>query len=141
LVLAVKLLQRRPWDNEGGWIIENAHGKVRYISISTGRKVGIPLVLRARGKSTHSSMPLPDNAIFTLAKALAKLADYETKPNLIPRPKEFFLTLARTSQPPMSDYFSNLVNSSDPELVKQADREISKDPLLHAIMRNRIAPC
>jgi acetylornithine deacetylase/succinyl-diaminopimelate desuccinylase-like protein len=126
--------------NEGGWIIKNAQGKVRYVSISTADKVGISLVLRARGKSTHSSMPLPDNAIFTLAKALSKLADYETKPNLIPSTKEFFLTLAKTSQPPMSEYFSNLVNSNDPELVKQADREISKDPLLHAIMRNTIAP-
>ena len=72
-------------------------------------------------------MPVPDNAIFTLAKALAKLADYETKPNLIPSTKEFFLTLGKTSQPPMSEYFLNLMNSSDPELVKQADREISKD--------------
>jgi hypothetical protein len=45
-----------------------------------------------------------------------------------------------TSQPPMSDYFSNLVNGTDPELVKRADQEISKDPLLHAIMRNTIAP-
>jgi len=85
-------------------------------------------------------MPVADNAIFTLAKALARLADYETNPSLIPSTKEFFLALAKTSQPPMSDYFLNLVNSSDPELVKQADREISKDPLLHAIMRNTIAP-
>ena len=126
--------------NEGGWIIKNANGKVRYVSISTADKVGVSLVLRARGKSTHSSMPLPDNAIFTLAKALGRLADYETKLNLIPSTREFFLTLAKTSQPPMSEYFSNLVNSSDPEVVKQADREISKDPLLHAIMRNTIAP-
>jgi acetylornithine deacetylase/succinyl-diaminopimelate desuccinylase-like protein len=126
--------------NEGGWIIKNANGKVRYVSISTADKVGVSLVLRATGKSTHSSMPVPDNAIFTLSKALARLADYDTKPTLIPSTKEFFLTLAKTSQPPMSDYFSNLVNSTDPALVAQADREISKDPLLHAIMRNTIAP-
>jgi len=84
-------------------------------------------------------MPQPDSAIFTLAKALAKIADYETKPFLIPSTKEFFLTLAKTSQPPMSTYFTNLVNGT-PEQVKEADREISKDPLLHAIMRNTIAP-
>ena len=126
--------------NEGGWIIKNANGKVRYVSISTADKVGVSLVFRASGKSTHSSMPVPNNAIFTLAKALARLADYETKLNLIPSTKQFFLTLATTSQPPMSDYFSNLVNGTDPELVKQADQEISKDPLLHAIMRNTIAP-
>ena len=84
-------------------------------------------------------MPRPDNAIFTLAKALARIADYETKPLLIPSTREFFLTLAKTSEPPMSTYFTNLVNGT-PAQVEEADREISKDPLLHAIMRNTIAP-
>ncbi len=125
--------------NEGGWIIQRPDGRVRYVSISTADKIGVSLVFTAKGKSTHSSMPLPDNAIFTLAKALAKIADYETKPLLIPSTKEFFLTIAKTSEPPMSTYFSNLVNGT-PEQVREADREISKDPLLHAILRNTIAP-
>jgi acetylornithine deacetylase/succinyl-diaminopimelate desuccinylase-like protein len=85
-------------------------------------------------------MPRPDNAIFTLSKAMAKVADYDTKPLLTPSTREFFLTLANTSKPPMSTHFRNLVEGKDPELVKAADREISKDPLLHAIMRNTIAP-
>ena len=145
-------LAEKHWDkmdcefslNEGGWIIKNPaggpdKGKVRYVSISTADKSGVSLLLTARGKSTHSSMPQPDSAIFTLAKALAKIADYDTKPFLIPSTKEFFLTLAKTSQPPMSAYFTNLVNGT-PEQIAEADREISKDPLLHAIMRNTIAP-
>ena len=41
------------------------------------------MTLTARGTSTHSSMPRPDNAIFALSRALAKLADYET-----PRPAD-----------------------------------------------------
>src|SRR5205814_1476974 len=117
--------------NEGGWIIKNPDGKVRYVSISTADKGGVSLVLTAHGTSTHSSMPRPDNAIFTLNRAMAKIADYDTKPQLIPSTKEFFLTLAKTTNPPMSAYFNNLVNSPDPKLVQQADREISKDPLLH----------
>jgi len=126
--------------NEGGWIIKNADGSVRYVSVSTADKSGISLLLTARGVSTHSSMPRPDNAIFTLSKAMAKIADYDTQPKLIESTKEFFTTLEKTSQPPMSTYFHNLVNSQDPTLVKQADEAISKDPLLHAIMRNTIAP-
>ncbi len=125
--------------NEGGWIIQRPDGRVRYVSISTADKIGVSLLFTARGKSTHSSMPQADNAIFTLAKALARIADYETKPLLIPITKEFFLTLAKTSEPPMSTYFTNLVNGT-PAQVEEADREISKDPLLHAIMRNTIAP-
>jgi acetylornithine deacetylase/succinyl-diaminopimelate desuccinylase-like protein len=126
--------------NEGGWIIHDENDKVRYISISTADKSSVTLLLTAKGTSTHSSMPLPDDAIFTLAKALVKLANYDTQPKLISSTKEFFLTLAKTSQPPLSTYFQNLVNSADPKLVHQADVEISKDPLLHAIMRNTIAP-
>jgi acetylornithine deacetylase/succinyl-diaminopimelate desuccinylase-like protein len=141
-------LAEKAWDkidcefslNEGGWIIKGADGKVRYVSISTADKSGISLLLTARGKSTHSSMPLHGNAIFTLGRALAKLGDYDTKPTLIPSTREFFDTLGKTSTPPMSTYFHNLVHSDNPELVKQADHEIGKDPLLHAIMRNTIAP-
>jgi acetylornithine deacetylase/succinyl-diaminopimelate desuccinylase-like protein len=126
--------------NEGGWVMKRPDGKVRYVSISTADKSGVSLLLTAHGTSTHSSMPLPDQAIFHLAKALAKLADYDTKPQLTPSTREFFLTLARTSEPPMSTYFTDLVNSTDAALVARADQEISKDPLLHAIMRNTIAP-
>jgi len=126
--------------NEGGWIMKRPDGKVRYVSISTLDKSGVSLVLTAHGTSTHSSMPRQDQAIFRLSKAMARLADYDTKPELTASTREFFLTLGKTSEPPMSTYFNNLVNSKDPALIAQADKEISKDVLLHAIMRNTIAP-
>src|ERR1700694_443945 len=85
--------------NEGGWIMKDAKGGVQYVSISTDDKVSIPLIVTAKGTSTHSSMPRPDNAIFTLSKAMAKLADYETPLELIPSTREFFETLAKTSEP------------------------------------------
>jgi acetylornithine deacetylase/succinyl-diaminopimelate desuccinylase-like protein len=141
-------LAERNWDkmdcefalNEGGWIIKRPDGGVRYVSISTADKASISLLLTAHGTSTHSSMPRPDNAIFTLANALAKLSHYETKPMLTPSTKQFFLTLAQTSEPPRSTYFSELVNSNDPAVVAKAAEEISRNTLLHAIMRNTIAP-
>jgi len=126
--------------NEGGWIIKRPDGSVRYVSISTADKTSISLLFTAKGTSTHSSMPRPDSAIFRLSKALAKLADYDSKPELTASTREFFLTLAKTSEPPMSTYFTNLATSKDPKKIAEADREISKDVLLHAIMRNTIAP-
>ncbi len=126
--------------NEGGWIIKNPDNSVRYISISTADKSSVTLLVTAKGTSTHSSMPRADNAIFTLSKAMAKIADYDTQPKLIESTKEFFITLEKTSKPPMSTYFHDLVNSTNPAKVKKADEEISKDSLLHAIMRNTIAP-
>jgi acetylornithine deacetylase/succinyl-diaminopimelate desuccinylase-like protein len=141
-------LAQNHWDkmdcefalNEGGWIMKRPDGRVRYVSISTADKSGANLVLTAHGTSTHSSMPRPDSAIFSLAKALSKLADYDTKPELTASTREFFMTLAKTSEPPMSTYFTDLVNSKDPAVIARADKEISKDILLHAIMRNTIAP-
>ena len=126
--------------NEGGWIMKNPDGSVRYVSISTADKSGISLLITARGTSTHSSMPREDNAIFHLSRAMAKLSSFDTKPHLIPSTREFFLTLAKTSQPPMSTYFNDLVNSTDPTVVEKASKEISKNILLHAIMRDTIAP-
>lgn len=120
--------------------MKNPDGSVRYVSISTADKASISLLLTARGTSTHSSMPGPDSAIFTLARAMAKLGDYDTQPKLIDSTREFFTTLEKTSQPPMSTWFHDLVANTDPAKVHAADIAISKDPLLHAIMRNTIAP-
>ena len=143
-----RFLADNAWDkidcefalNEGGWIIQDAAGKVQYVSISTADKSSVSLLLTARGTSTHSSMPRPDNAIFTLARALAKLSEYDTRPKLTDSTREFFLTLSETSAEPMKTHFRNLATSSDPKLVAAADQAISENPLLHAIMRNTIAP-
>ncbi len=126
--------------NEGGWIIKDEGGTVKYVSISTADKGSIAVVITARGTSTHSSMPRPDNAIFTLSRAMAKLADYDTTIQMIPSTRQFFATLAKTSQRPMADYYNTIATSSDPAALARADREISRDPLLHALVRNTIAP-
>jgi acetylornithine deacetylase/succinyl-diaminopimelate desuccinylase-like protein len=125
--------------NEGGWIIAGSDGRVRYVSISTADKASVAVVLTARGTSTHSSMPRPDNAIFSLGRALARLGAYETPVQLTASTRKFFRTLGETSDPRTAAFFRDLV-SDDPARVARADREISKDPLLHAIMRNTIAP-
>ncbi len=126
--------------NEGGWIIKDDAGKVKYVSISTADKGSVAIVLTARGTSTHSSMPRPDNAIFTLNKAMAKLADYDTPVELTPSTRQFFLTLAKTSAPPLSDHFRTIATSRDAKAIARADKEVSKDPLIHALLRNSIAP-
>ncbi len=126
--------------NEGGWIIKDDAGKVKYVSISTADKGSVAIVLTARGTSTHSSMPRPDNAIFTLNRAMAKLADYDTKVELTPSTRQFFLTLSKTSGPPLSDHFRTIATSADAAAIARADKEVSKDPLIHALLRNSIAP-
>lgn len=126
--------------NEGGWIMQNTSGHVQYVSVSTADKFSIPVLVTATGTSTHSSMPVPDNAIYALARALARLSEYETPLELIPSTREFFETLAQVSQPPLSNNLEIILNRKDPAQVREADRQVSQNPLLHALMRNTLAP-
>lgn len=125
--------------NEGGWIIKRANGSVQYVSVSTADKGSHPVIVTSHGTSTHSSMPRPDNAIFSLARALARLSDFEFPVTLTPSTRQFFQVLGRTSEGPQSQLFADLT-SNDPARIARADREISTDPLLHALMRTTIAP-
>ena len=126
--------------NEGGWIIAGDDGKVKYVSISTADKSSAGVIVAAKGTSTHSSMPRPDNAIFTLSRALTKLSTYEFPLQLTDANRKFLAVLAKTSPAPLAGYYSTLLTSTDPAAIAAADREISKDPLMHAIVRNTIAP-
>ena len=144
---SARWLAENHWDkidaefalNEGGWIMTHPDGRVRYVSISTADKSGTNITLTAKGTSTHSSMPLPDNAIYTLGRALARLSAYETPVELTPATRQFFQALAKTSTGEMAQAFRDLT-SDDRDKQERASRLISQDPLLHAIMRNTLAP-
>jgi acetylornithine deacetylase/succinyl-diaminopimelate desuccinylase-like protein len=127
--------------NEGGWIIKGDDGRVKYVSVSLADKSSLSAIVTARGTSTHSSMPRPDSAIFTLAKALSTLSAYEPPIKLIPISRQFFGTLAKTSAPPLADAFRTIASATaDRAALARADRLISRDPLLHALMRDTLAP-
>ena len=125
--------------NEGGWIIKGDDDRVRYVSISTADKTVASIILTSKGTSTHSSMPLPDNAIASLGAAVAKLAAYDAPVQLTAESRQFFRTLGTTSTGDTARWFRQLVDGTPAE-VRGADSIISRDPLLHAIMRNTIAP-
>lgn len=126
--------------NEGGWIIAGDDGTVKYVSVSTADKSSVGVIVSAKGTSTHSSMPRPDNAIFALSRALAKLSTFEFPVQLTEANRKFLAVLAKTSPKPLADHYQTLLSSTDPAMRAAADREISRDPLMHAIIRNTIAP-
>jgi acetylornithine deacetylase/succinyl-diaminopimelate desuccinylase-like protein len=61
--------------NEGGWG-EEAGGKKIANDIQVGEKYVIDFRFEVRNKGGHSSMPVPDNAIYHLAAALDRLAKF-----------------------------------------------------------------
>jgi len=140
-------LARTHWDrmdaefslNEGGWIIKRDDGKVRYVSISTADKVSTMFKLVSKGTSTHASMPLPDNALVTVGRALAKLAAFDFPVELTAEQRQYFTALAKSSGPAEAKLYRDLL-SGTPTARAAADRQLSKDPLLHSLIRTTIAP-
>jgi acetylornithine deacetylase/succinyl-diaminopimelate desuccinylase-like protein len=126
--------------NEGGWIIKSDDGRVKYVSISTADKVSVAVTITSRGTSTHSSMPRSDSAIFALSKAMARLADYDPEVQLLPLTRRFLGMLATVNPAPLSDHLRTLATGSDPAAIAAADKVVSRDPMLHAMIRNTIAP-
>ena len=127
--------------NEGGWIIKGADGRVKYVSISTADKSSVPAIVTARGTSTHSSMPRPDSAIFALSARHGQTAR-PTRPTCSSSPltRRFFETLRQDERAAARRRTSRTSRGNDPARVREADRAISVDPLLHALLRNTIAP-
>src|SRR5438046_2748692 len=62
--------------NEGGRT-RIIPGGGKYLAVQTSEKISHVVEVSAQGKAGHAAIPLPDNAIFALGKALARLAEHE----------------------------------------------------------------
>jgi acetylornithine deacetylase/succinyl-diaminopimelate desuccinylase-like protein len=63
--------------NEGGGGDTDGHGKIVSQSMQVGEKAVQNFRLETTNAGGHSSIPVPDNAIYQLADALVKIHDYE----------------------------------------------------------------
>jgi acetylornithine deacetylase/succinyl-diaminopimelate desuccinylase-like protein len=72
-------------------------GKVKYAGIETVEKIPLPLELTAHGTSGHGSIPLLDNPIVHLSRAVAALAAWRTPIRLNETTREYFKRLADIS--------------------------------------------
>jgi acetylornithine deacetylase/succinyl-diaminopimelate desuccinylase-like protein len=61
---------------EGGFVAVAPDGKLISHGIQAGEKVFQSYTLEVRNKGGHSSLPVPDNAIYHLAEGLARLAKF-----------------------------------------------------------------
>jgi len=62
--------------NEGGGGLRDAQGKPVYQAIQVGEKLSQDFTLEVTNPGGHSSRPVPDNAIYTLAHALDQVKAY-----------------------------------------------------------------
>ena len=124
--------------NEGGRV-RVVDGQPLYVAVQTAEKVTCNITLTACGRAGHASVPLPDNAIFRLSRALARVGAYREPLRLNPTTRAFFRGLAavwmdRTERRAMVD-----LTSRDAARVRQGERVLSRVPVFDSVLRNGIS--
>jgi acetylornithine deacetylase/succinyl-diaminopimelate desuccinylase-like protein len=124
--------------NEGGRT-RIVQGKPLYLAIQNTEKVSHVVEVVASGAGGHASVPLKDNAIFRLGRALAKIGEHREPLDVKPTTREFFLELSkvwpdRTQRQAMAD-----VASRTPSRQQRGARVLAGIPVFDAVLRNGIS--
>jgi acetylornithine deacetylase/succinyl-diaminopimelate desuccinylase-like protein len=121
--------------NEGGRtrIIEDGR---RYLAIQTAEKISHLVTLTARGPAGHAAVPLPDNSIMQLARALARLSHYLEPVTLTETTRQFFAELSRIWPNERESVAMRTLAAGSPNAVADAATLLSSTPVFNAVIRN-----
>lgn len=125
--------------NEGGRTRITAGGK-GYLAIQTAEKISHMVTVTARGPSGHAAIPLADNAIFRLGRALEKLGRFSEPVTLTATTRRFFEGLAAVwPDKVQATAMVDLVANDGATQAKGAD-VLSRIPVFNAVIRNTVSP-
>ena len=106
--------------------------------IQTAEKTPTRIDLRAAGTSGHGSIPLRDNPVGTLARAVSRLFDHQMPPKLNETTREYFRRLAEISEPDKAEVFRAILGTNpSPE---DFDRLFELSPVYNSMVRTSIVP-
>ena len=125
--------------NEGGRI-RVVGGRPLYAAVQCAEKVPHALVVRAVGTSGHASVPLPDNAIARLARAVAAIARHREPLHLTEVSRGFFGELATVWPDGREARAMRDLTSDDATRVHAGERVLARNPTYDAVLRNGISP-
>ncbi len=112
-------------------------GKVRWFGIDVGEKRTWWKKMVVRGTTSHGSVPLGDNPVERLVRALSRIVDYETPVRLTPAVDRFFKAQARDQSGQAKIWLSNPAAA----LKSKAGRAwLLGEPERNALLRTTITP-
>ena len=151
-------------DEEGsgelgmGWLIEhhpelvrgefalNEGGRTRivggvplYLAVQNTEKVSHVVKVVAEGPGGHASIPLEDNAIWRLGRALAAIGAHREPLQLTPTTRRFFEELARVWPDPRERSAMADVIAEDPTRSARGAEVLAAIPIYDALLRNGIS--
>ncbi|MBL0914463.1 MAG: M20/M25/M40 family metallo-hydrolase [Sphingopyxis sp.] len=118
--------------NEGGGGDSDGKGKVLGQSVQVGEKTFANFRLETRNPGGHSSVPVRDNAIYQLARALTKIDEYEFPVEMTDTTRRFFAESGAAREDAVGAAMVALAkNPAD----KAAEAIVNTDRFLHGNVR------
>jgi acetylornithine deacetylase/succinyl-diaminopimelate desuccinylase-like protein len=94
-------------------------GKVYARNVQASEKVYTDIQLEVHNPGGHSSMPVPDNAIYRLSAALTRLAAYRFPPRLNPVSRAYFDRAAAAQDPATAADMRLAARKNDPAAIRR----------------------
>jgi len=123
--------------NEGAWGELDAQGNRLVMNIQAGEKTSQNYRLETTNRGGHSSRPRKDNAIYQLARALARVEDYEFPAQFTDASRAYFTGLAKIQAAKGRADISSAMNAlvKDPNDSQAIAQVAAQDPSWNATMR------
>ena len=120
--------------NEGGGLVLGDDGRVKFVSLQTAEKTYQDFEVTVHGPTGHSSVPLPENAIYRLARALDRLARQRFPARLLPVTRAYLDARAAVEEPSLARAM-RAVAAAKGRLPIGALAVLDRDPMLAASLR------
>src|SRR5262249_6587410 len=120
--------------NEGGGIVLDESGRPKLVALQLAEKTYQDFQVTARGPTGHSSVPLDDNAIYRLSRALHRLGKHGFVVRLLPVTRAFLAARA-DREPPALAQAMRQVAAAKGKPPARALATLEKDPILSAYLR------
>jgi acetylornithine deacetylase/succinyl-diaminopimelate desuccinylase-like protein len=125
--------------NEGGRL-RIVGGRALYMAVQTAEKVPHVVRLVARGPGGHAAIPLRENAVARLGRALAAVGAHREPLTLVPTTRAFFRDLAGVWPEPAEARAMGDIASGDAEREARGEAALAAIPVLDAVLRNGVSP-
>ena len=123
--------------NEGGGIIYTDDFPLVFAEAAT--KMYMDIKVTAYGTGVHSSMPLGDNAVYTISQALAKIANYQPPARLTPPARTFFKSILPLQDEDGKTTIQLLLDGT-PQHQQSAAQILALDPFFRTQLQDTLNP-
>lgn len=123
--------------NEGGFAEETASGR-RLYQIQTTEKIPTRVILTARGKAGHGSLPRADNAVLHLARAITRITEADQPVALNTTTRRYLNEMAKLPDFAwLGPLARKLENGASPAVAREIR---AREPEFDAILHSTVSP-